>query len=597
MASDRPVLRPQRLALLLLLTLLLALLLEMNRWLPGGWPGGGGSGLRVLDVAPQSEAARLAASEAASADWKPEKGVRLEVRAADGALAAGWRAAVGGRTATDRPEAGAAWLLLNDRDVATEGVRIVAATGQVRHVPPPSVPPAPRWRVQLPTAPLPPLQMTPELEVEVLDALTGTPVAGARVFGPGALAPVPTDASGRAALKVTSDRVEVRVDAAGYLEARAHGHSGTRTPVRVRLSPRLHLRLRLLDPTSGDEARVFSARLEDAHGETLWEAPPGPARSLVVEADLAAERLDGARLVVDAPDRPRTEAALPAAGGTLALAAPGRRIELVLRDAAGTTVPAGAAVVRTSAVGGAAPERERTGVETRVAADAQGRLAVHVPEGVEAQIVVEAPGRAPIALRVDPGDGPGTRELTATAGIAVPVQVLDLRGRPVRDAEVVARCVVEGVRITTRATTDAEGRARVGTVPPGPVEILAHAAGRAWSGAAVEAAPAMATVPLRLAPGGTLRLVVETPIGAPLAGVHVDATPEDEGGADVQPPEPPVWRTRPDGALVIEDLPLRPYRLRLSLPGHVEETLHDVRPGAVVYFATLTPLETPSAPR
>ena len=29
----------------------------------------------------------------------------------------------------------------------------------------------------------------------------------------------------------------------------------------------------------------------------------------------------------------------------------------------------------------------------------------------------------------------------------------------------------------------------------------------------------------------------------------------------------------------------------------VEETLHDVRPGAVVYFATLTPLETPSAPR
>jgi hypothetical protein len=90
---------------------------------------------------------------------------------------------------------------------------------------------------------------------------------------------------------------------------------------------------------------------------------------------------------------------------------------------------------------------------------------------------------------------------------------------------------------------------------------------------------------------------VESPLGAPLAQVRVTASPADDRPADVLPPEPPAWRTGPDGTLVIEDLPLRPYRLHLALPGRAEETLHDVRPGAVTYFATLTALDAPSAPR
>jgi hypothetical protein len=179
----------------------------------------------------------------------------------------------------------------------------------------------------------------------------------------------------------------------------------------------------------------------------------------------------------------------------------------------------------------------------------------------------------------------------------VPVQVLDARGREIRDADIVARAVVGGARVSTRARTDAGGRARVGPVPAGPVEVFAHAPGRAWSGDKIEARPAMGTVEIRLLPGAPLRLVVESPLGAPLAGVHVTASPEDGKPADVLPPEPPAWRTGPDGALLVEDLPLRPYRLHLALPGHADATLRDVRPGLVTYFATLTPLDAPFAPR
>src|SRR5688500_16282658 len=107
MASERPTVRPQRLALLLLLALLLALLLELNRWLPGGWPGGGGqSGFRTLEVAAGTDPERLTAPAAPSPDWKPEHGVRIEVRAPEGTAQKDWRVGVGGRSALEGPGIG-----------------------------------------------------------------------------------------------------------------------------------------------------------------------------------------------------------------------------------------------------------------------------------------------------------------------------------------------------------------------------------------------------------------------------------------------------------------------------------------------------------
>jgi hypothetical protein len=318
---------------------------------------------------------------------------------------------------------------------------------------------------------------------------------------------------------------------------------------------------------------------------------------VTVEAQVPADRLDGARLVVDAPGRPRTFAPLPEKGGRVALAPAGRAIDVTLRDTSGKSVPASAATVRYAASGAGAPDRESEGVEVRVRADAEGRLRVHVPDGVDATIVVESAGHAPVALRVDPGDSAGARDAVPSAGIRVPVRVLDARGRPVREARVLARSVVEGLRVTVEAQTDAEGVARVGPVAPGSVELLAHKPGHAWGGKTETAASAMGRVELRLFPGAPLRLVVESPLGAPLEGVHVTPLPLDGGPGDVLPPDALPWRTGADGALVVEDLPLRAYRLHLALPGHAEETLQDVRPGAVTYFATLTRLETPTPPR
>src|SRR5688572_21795927 len=107
MANDRRAPRPKRVLLFLLLALLLGLLLEMNRWLPGGWPGGGeGSGFRMLNVAEGTDPAQLRAPAGPSPDVRPDQAVRLEVRAADGTAAKGWRAAVGGSSAFDTPPQG-----------------------------------------------------------------------------------------------------------------------------------------------------------------------------------------------------------------------------------------------------------------------------------------------------------------------------------------------------------------------------------------------------------------------------------------------------------------------------------------------------------
>src|SRR5262245_46875689 len=134
MANERRHPRPKRVLLFLVLALLLALLLEMNRWLPGGWPGGGeSSGFRALNVAEGTDPADLRTPRAPGTDLRPDQGVRIEVRAADGSAAKGWRAAVGGTSAFDAPAPDTASLDLRDKTVLREGVRITWPGGQVRH--------------------------------------------------------------------------------------------------------------------------------------------------------------------------------------------------------------------------------------------------------------------------------------------------------------------------------------------------------------------------------------------------------------------------------------------------------------------------------
>lgn len=589
MPAERPRVRVKRLVLFGALVLLLALLLEMNRWLPGGWPGGGGArGIRPLSVALGADPSRLEPPTEPSPDWKPEQGVRVEVVGPEGSAVDGWRVGVGARGSADGPARGGSSVLLQARELAQEGVRVSYPTGQVRHVPPEGLPLMPVWRVVLPTPRLEPLRQPGDLVVQVLDAVSGAPLSEASVFGPLRPAPVLTGADGRAVLAGLSERAPLRVTHPGHFDALAVGHAGLSEPLRVRLSPQVALALTLRDPTSGAEAEFTSARIQDAQGDLLWQSePPGPRNLTSLKALLPGDRLRGARLRVEAPGRPPTDLALPTASGDASLAPLGRRLLFALRGPDGRTLPPRAATVRLGSALGSPPEGESAGLDVRVQPTRDGRLEVLVPQGGEASVVVEADGFAPAVATVSPSDSEGTREVTLSAGIRIPVQVLDVRGRPVREAQVLAVSVVGGVRVQVEALTDAQGRARVGPVPAGPAELYAKAPGKAWDGTSLTAEPAMGTQELRLLPGATLSLVVESPIGAPLAGVHVLIHPADDGPPDRRPPDLAPWRTDARGVLRVDDLPLRAYRLQLALPGHVDETLFDVRPGAVIYFATL----------
>ncbi len=353
----------------------------------------------------------------------------------------------------------------------------------------------------------------------------------------------------------------------------------------------------MLDPTTRQPAEIEGARLLAADGSVLWELPRTPApRPARLQARVPASVLAEARLEVDAPGRPRTRTRLEPGATEVLLAPAGRRIEVRARDVGGTTASIVGAQVRYDAATARTGEREDAGVLQRLLPDPDGVLRVAVPAAGQAEIVVESAEHAPAYLRVDPNDSAGPREVTFEVGLRVPVLVLDQRGRPVREATIVGRAVVGGMRVEVRATTNAEGRARVGPLPAGAVEVLAHAPGRAWSARAAEAQAPMEAVELRLAPGAPLRLRVETPWGAPLAGVAVAAVPGDDGPADIEPPEPTRWITDATGTLRVADLPLRPYRLRLELAGHATETLHDVTPGPIWYFATLVPQPVAEAP-
>src|SRR5436190_3954863 len=78
--------RFRRLAALLLLALLVFLLLELNRFLPGAWPGGGGdAGMRRVEVGAKPDPSRLVPSENPPPETRPQAPrVRIVLRDPEG---------------------------------------------------------------------------------------------------------------------------------------------------------------------------------------------------------------------------------------------------------------------------------------------------------------------------------------------------------------------------------------------------------------------------------------------------------------------------------------------------------------------------------
>jgi len=583
--------RPLRWLIVLVMLVLVCLLLELHRFLPGGWPGGGGtSGFRRLNVQGGEDPTRVKRPEGWKADWTPKDGVTLSVRGPQGTRVSGWRVSAGEHGSPQGPEADGDRLRVTDRALVTEGFTVRWPDGVLSHGAPPPDEPLPTWRVALPATPVPARRQPQAVVVEVLSAEDGTPLEGAEVRAAGRPASVRTGADGRATFPGLRGLTAIEVTSGDRVAGHAFVHPQADAPVQVKLQARVSVDVPLLDPETRQPAPIEVARLVASDGRVVWESPRTlPAKPARVKLTLPASTLADALLEVEAPGRPRTRTRLAPGVSEVELAGTGRSLEIRARDVNGAPVKVTAAQVRYDAAPPVEGLREDAGVLERVRPGADGVLRVTVPRAGAAEIVVESAEHAAAALRVDANDSAGPREVTLEAGLRVPVLVLDTRGRPVRAATVVARAVVAGANVEVRAVTNAEGRVRVGPLPAGAIEVRAHAPERAWSAKSAELTAPMESVELRLAAGAPLRLRVESPLGAPLEGVRVSAVPSDDGPPDVEPPEPVRWITDETGSLLVPDLPLRPYRLRLELVGHATETLHDVTPGPVRYFATLVP--------
>ncbi len=590
MASRR---RPRRVVWILVVALLLWLLLDLNRWLPGVWPGGGGdSGSRPMPSGSQTDPSRLRPDASPPPPPAPQRPT-LRIVVSEGSGTATPPSRVTARAA-DREAAGT-----SDGGVATlEGIApervedLSVARGRTRvfHGPFPRGTGA-EVVVAWPRAALPdavpraagpvPLRVTGE---------DGTPLRGAEVHvtgRPGEDAVLSTDAEGRAEIALpSSGRVRICASVEGFGEACIDASRRASAPLELRL-PRMERReARFVDPETGAALRATAVRLRGSDGVER-ELPPPEGGFERLEVTWPRTLLSGGSVEVEVAGRPTVRAPLATLPATLAVPV-GRTLEL--RVAA----PEGGAAGRASVSVRWAPEhvlepREADLVTVKAPLGPDGTATVPVPAGRAAELIVEPEDAAPVGQSL-PAEATGPVGVSLAAGVALPVRVETVDGKPVSGAQVVALARAGKATVRRRARTGDDGTATLPPVGEGRLEVYAHRPGFSWSVATVDARPGAGPVRLVLAPGKRLRLVVEDPEGLPLAGVAVRAVARADAAAgtpDPMDPEGRPWTTDADGILFVEDLPDREVDLYLGLAGYQEEVVARVRPGATTWFATL----------
>jgi hypothetical protein len=447
-------------------------------------------------------------------------------------------------------------------------------------------------RVAWPRAPLPPVDdgAAASRTLRVEDA-TGRPLEGADVSWThaGREGRTTTDAAGRAEFPdATGSPLRLCAVAPGHGETCVYASLAAPGPLVVRLPRLVRRTTTFTDPASGEPVRPTTLRLVTPDGtpRTVHRPDEGYERfDLSLPEDLAAR----ASLEVETPGRPTVRVPLAAMGEQTSVPS-GRTLDVRVRDAAGTAV-AGVAVAARYAPG-SGPEAQDEGVlVTAGRTDADGRVRLAVPAGRASDLLVVPAAGAPTGVRVG-ADAPAEVDVVLEAGVAPTVLVRDADGAPVAGALVL--CVARAGRSEVRreGRTDAQGRAILAPVAPGRVEVFAHAPGRAWAAATVDLRPGSTPVPLTLAPGHRLHVVVEDPWGVPLEGVRAQAVPRPTAaaqGPDAGDPDAGPWRTDAHGVLDVPDLPARSLDLHVRREGYEDEVLRDVTPGDVTWWVTLVP--------
>jgi len=597
--------RAKRSFLLAVAIAFLALLLEMNRFIPGTWRGGDGGGMRFSsELGPRSDGdapereepnasehpEAVVPPEETPTDWPPKMGMWIELRGPRGDLQTDWWLGVGaGGDESGRPDDDGS-LRMRDSRLHEEGFRIRTKAGLVRHRQGVNDP-AGRWAVYLPEVPLPRQRHPGAVTMAVVDAATGKPIPDARVTwrtDDAEWQEAEADASGVASVGAARPGGPFQVFVTALGHAPKNTWVGPRDPraVPVALDRLVGVKLRVVGdgsetPAVRDGFVLAADGRELAHFKgdtptlTLRESETRDAwLELHVVVDPERRVIFTFRRRLD-PERPTVR--VPES----------RILEVSVRNPHGAPV----SKARVSAIFGAEADAHTEGEPVRtpdeISTGADGRALVAVPARSAFTLLIEPPAGAPIARRYSAGDGNAPLEVITQAGLVVPVLVRGASGGPLAGVRVVARASLGDLRVLRRATTGPDGRAGVGPLGEGPVEIFAGAPGHAWSAAVEIASGAMGTVELRLRRGHPLSLVVEDAFGLPLAGVGVEVSPADGGRPLTAQPDGRAWRTDVRGRLTVPDLPLRSYDVTLTLPEYGVEKLRKVKPGSVTYFGTL----------
>ncbi len=569
-------LRVRRKLTVLALIALLLLLLELNRFLPGGWPGGGGEGgfrksdaLNVDGNRSGAKATRLSPPDPIDDLVKAlgKDAVLIQVFDADGNELSGWRVGIGDGGAEDlTPSKQTSGLRLRKtkKDGATlEGFRVRADGVLAAHMAAGSVSSDPVWRVVLPKAAVPARRKSRPIEVEVRSRRDGTPTAATieyvDVRGDAQRIKAP---EGKAVLPEYARHVKASTADGLHAASFVHPRQG---PVVLEIddTPRRRFTAAAIGSIRGRDGRLLDGAPADEHVRSSGY-PEG------AWAELHAEVAHGATVAWgELLENVDDDVLLPEH----------RHLEVFVTDTLGKRL--GSAVVRARY---ALPVKgfdlaEPFFAETALRCGADGRARPAVPTGIDATVLVEADGYVPQVIEV----GTETTVLERVkldAGRPVDVSVVDADGKTIDDTTIVARANVGGVVV------DRDAR---GPFPDGLVEVYATAPGHTWGKALARVGPDAAPARITLERAVRLALVVESPLGLPLEGVEVEVTPTDDGAPLVAPPDATDHRTDARGRIELEQLPNREYRVRLSRPGYQTETLHKIRGGAVTYFTTLVP--------
>jgi len=609
MASRKRV-RPGRLLLVLGLALLLWLLLELNRFLPGAWPGGAGSGgSRPRPAGLTSDPTRVEPSPTPPPAPAAPTGLVVTVLAPSGEPSRGGEVELGfggdavrvpleedGSATFSRVPAGGAFVPVASVRGRLQLVDVVRDGRRLVHGAPPAASGS-DLRVVWPRASVPLVRgggRPTSREVRVVDE-QGRPVAAAEVAwsAGGREGRTTTDASGRATLAGWAAPVaRLCVSAAGTGETCAYASVEAEGPLELRVPTLTRVSTTFTAAESGAALAPTTLRLVAPDGTTSSVTRPEGGFA-GFERDLPYDFVAGGALEVVAEGRAPLFVPLKDLAKTTAVP-PGRAVEVTVTGPDGAP-RAGARVTAAFPRGGDAEAATGSPLEEAGTTGQDGRVTLHVPLDRPVTLVADAGAAAPAGATVAPGREAAAVALAVGPSHTLEVRVVDAAGAAAGPAHVVALVRAGTATVRRTATADAAGVARLAGLPPGRAEVFAHAAGRAWAVAVAEVPDTgPATVTLSLQRGLRLLLVVEDPDGVPLPGVAVrsaarSASSELQGPAPADPDEAP-WVTDAHGVLSVDDLADRELDLYLHAGGFSDEVVARVRPGPATWFATMVPV-------